>query len=470
MESHDSRMNSDAYYALIENRRSTRLYKELPVPPEVVRRVVEAATRAPTACNRQLWHFVVITDPAVKERVSRMGDAGSQSYLYDAPVLIAVFYDTSMESHNPCYTPYITTGMAVYAMLLAAEAEGLGAIYLGGIMDPAGVARSVGAPSPLRNLGIVCLGYRDDDPPAPNIRDLDDVLSYNTCEPAERRCLPDVRPEAWSLAQLADFRDKLLWYKGIGIDAKTLHVNPDPRFSPKVAYMTSRLGMIIARYDQPRVLDVLSDNGDLLLELLNACERDLGKLFAYDLTDGIARYVRERFKPVLATGKLAFLTNPGDDHLEIPLPGNSVEVIACYERLGQFADPSPLLAEMYRVLAPGGTALVVTSNRWYPHRYRYMRTLKGNYALGRNWDFGPERKFGPGEIADLCQAAGFRVASFTGLQPVEMKLAAAGQRLCQRLGRHALGDWIEDRRAQMYCRRGWTRRFSQTLVHELTKA
>jgi nitroreductase len=42
-----------------------------PVPREVIRECLEIAVQAPTGSNRQNWHFVVVTDPAVK---SAMGD------------------------------------------------------------------------------------------------------------------------------------------------------------------------------------------------------------------------------------------------------------------------------------------------------------------------------------------------------------------------------------------------------------
>lgn len=463
-------MESESHRRLAQGRRSTRLFEERAVPPEIIRRIIETAMFAPTACNRQLWHFVIITDPEVKEKVSRLGDAGSQSYLYDAPALIAVFYDTTMESRNPCCTPYITTGMAIYGLLLAAESEGIGAIYLGGIMEPPGVAKAVNAPPFLQNLGIVCLGYRADDPPAPNIRPVEEVISYNTCKMKEPLCHPDIRPHVWKLRQLADFRDKLLWYKGIGIDAKTLHVNPDPRLSPKLLYLSRRLGMLASEYAQPRILDVFSHNGDILLQLLQGCESEIGRLYAYDLTPGIARYIQERFKFILETEKLEFLVNPSVERIEIPLPENSVDIISCYERLGHFDDPSPLLKEMHRVLRPGGKAIVVTSNRYYPHRYRYARSMKKNYALGRNWDFGPERLFAPQVISALYRQAGFQIVNMTGLQPLEMKLISLGQNMCRRAGWHGLGDWLQDKHARMYCARSLTRYVSQTHVCELLKA
>ena len=284
-------MNGDDFLQLAAQRRSTRLFQERPVPDAVLRRIVAAATAAPTACNRQLWHFVAITDPEVKEQACRLSYA-EQSYLYDAPVLLAVFYDASLESRNPCKTPYISAGMAIYALLLAAEAEGLGSLYLGGIRVPRGLAEAVGAPPFLENLGLVCLGYRADTPPAPPRRPLDEVLSYNRCDLRAPHFPADIRPHLWSLRQLADFREKLLWYKGIGIDAQTLHVNPDPRFSPAIRHLTGRLGMLLARRERPRFLDVLSYNGDVLLQLLLAAGARLDKAYAYDLAPGILQYLR----------------------------------------------------------------------------------------------------------------------------------------------------------------------------------
>ena len=124
---------------------------------------------------------------------------------------------------------------------------------------------------------------------------------------------------------------------------------------------------------------------------------------------------------------------------------------------------------MHRVLAPGGKIIVLTSNKFYPHRYRYMRSIKGNYALGRNWDFGPERKFTPFELARLFRNAGFNIVSLEGLQPSEMKLVSLAQKALRRINWPEATNRLEDGRAQRYRARGPSRYFSQTFVHELTK-
>ena len=459
-------VDGSALLALLAGRRSARMFNEEPVPRDLVEKLVQAATMLPTACNRQLWHFVAITDPVLKEKVSNFSDA-QQSYLYDAPTLIAVFYDTSLETHNPCNTAEITMGIAIGGLLMAAEAQGLGAIYLGGIRKPSGICKALGVGSFLRCFGLVCIGWRDDDPPAPNRRPVTDVLEFDTCTRTRPRFHADIRPHLWSLSQTADFRDKLLWYKGVHIDARTLHVDPDLRNSPVFQFMIGRLGMMLARYDKPRVLDVLSFNGDVVYQLLNTAATQVETIYAYDLAPGIARYIRERFQRLAPPGHFDCLVNADENRIAIPLPDGHVQVMACYERLEHFENPLPLLLEMRRVLAPGGRAFVLVSNRFYPHLYRYRRMWKKNFALGRNWNRGPERKYEPSQIENLLKQAGFQITEAFGVQPAFLKGASLVASLCSRMGQQRWSDRISDWSSQRFVISGWLRKTSSILAYEL---
>jgi nitroreductase/ubiquinone/menaquinone biosynthesis C-methylase UbiE len=462
-------LKSATFYDLAKSRRSTRIFAESPVSPDIIRRIVAAATEAPTACNRQLWHCVAVTDPDVKIRMSRYSSA-EQSYLYDAPVLLAVFYDCSLENRNPCKTPFIGAGMALYAMLLAAEEEGLGAIYLGGIRNPSGIAKALNAPPFLTNVGVICLGHKADTPPCPPRRPVDGILSYEQCDLKHPHFHADIRPHLWSLRQLADFRDKLVWYKGVHIDGLTLHADPDARFSDKYRYLTGRVGRLCSNYKKPTVLDVLSLNGALALQLLNTCGSDIETLYTYELTPGTLEYMRAYFKTLIRPPEnLKELLNEDPDVLRIPLPDHSADVVTCYERLEHFNDPSQILREMYRVLKPGGKLLVTVSNRFYPHLYRYKRMRNREYALGRNWNRGPERKYEPREIETAFRKAGFTVDEMTGLQPVEQKFLSVLEQLCRKFNRHNLADTLSDRNDQMYVTHSLSRYVASTLSYELSK-
>jgi nitroreductase len=58
----------DAIYGL----RATRVYDDRPLPPDVLTRILEAATRACSAGNTQPWDLVVVVDREVKQQLKQM--------------------------------------------------------------------------------------------------------------------------------------------------------------------------------------------------------------------------------------------------------------------------------------------------------------------------------------------------------------------------------------------------------------
>jgi nitroreductase len=59
----------DASLALV-TKRDTRRYAERAVPEAVVRRVLEGGRLAGGSRNRQPWRFVIVADPALRERLA----------------------------------------------------------------------------------------------------------------------------------------------------------------------------------------------------------------------------------------------------------------------------------------------------------------------------------------------------------------------------------------------------------------
>lgn len=49
--------------------RAIRYFKDEPVSDDVIRKILDAAIQAPSGSNRQSWHFVVVTDPAIKKTI-----------------------------------------------------------------------------------------------------------------------------------------------------------------------------------------------------------------------------------------------------------------------------------------------------------------------------------------------------------------------------------------------------------------
>jgi nitroreductase len=73
--------------------RSIRKYKSQPIPDETLRKILEAGRRAPSWENVQPWHFIVIEDADIKEKLSRL--ASGQKQVKQAPVVIGVCGDLS---------------------------------------------------------------------------------------------------------------------------------------------------------------------------------------------------------------------------------------------------------------------------------------------------------------------------------------------------------------------------------------
>jgi len=77
----------------IHNWRSIRKYKSQLIPEDALRKILEAGRRAPSWQNVQPWHFIVIEDAGIKEKLSRL--ATGQKQVEQAPVVIGVCGDLS---------------------------------------------------------------------------------------------------------------------------------------------------------------------------------------------------------------------------------------------------------------------------------------------------------------------------------------------------------------------------------------
>jgi len=65
----EMRQRSQAFFDLMKQRHSTRDFADKLVPLDVVMKCLETAGRAPSGANQQPWHFVVVTDPAIKHKI-----------------------------------------------------------------------------------------------------------------------------------------------------------------------------------------------------------------------------------------------------------------------------------------------------------------------------------------------------------------------------------------------------------------
>src|SRR5690606_40125894 len=115
---------------LAKRRFSVRSYKDIPVEEEKLMQVLEAGRIAPSACNYQPVHFVVVSDEMQKERVC---STYSGSWLKEAPIIIVacgaygLSWRRSFDGKDHCD---IDVAIAVDHMTLAATELGLGTCWV----------------------------------------------------------------------------------------------------------------------------------------------------------------------------------------------------------------------------------------------------------------------------------------------------------------------------------------------------
>ena len=150
------------FWQAVRQRYSVRAYaREQPVSDEIVAGLLSAAIEAPSAGNRQPWHFYVVRDPAL--RVGLVQAAGGQDFIAEAPVAIVVCAHAERSAKRYGQrgaTLYCLqdTAAAVVHILLAATALGLGTCWVGAFDEEQ--ARAVlHLPPELRPVAIVPVGY-----------------------------------------------------------------------------------------------------------------------------------------------------------------------------------------------------------------------------------------------------------------------------------------------------------------------
>jgi len=202
----------------VQQRTSIRGFRPDPVPREVMERILELATRAPSAMNTQPWEFIVITGDVLKkirrdnvERIrsgaspnpqhvvvdwpresiyrQRQVDLAKQLFqamgieredkekraqwmergfrYFDAPAAIIICTDRALSESGPL----LDIGAAIQTICLAALPFGLGTcIEDQGVMYPDVLRQYADIPDSKRIIMAVAIGYPDPGFPANRVR------------------------------------------------------------------------------------------------------------------------------------------------------------------------------------------------------------------------------------------------------------------------------------------------------------
>jgi nitroreductase len=200
-------------------RRSVRAFTPQSIPKDVLARIVEAATTAPSSTNRQPWRFTVVTSRAVRDRMvaavaakaaeikaiiargHHAEDFGNYGDFFHEPLasaaaivvpqyreypdLIANLIESgggdprAYSTASAMQAELVSTSAAIMALLVQVHAEGLGACMMAGPMiAKREIQTMLGISEPWNMLGAIALGHPAETPPVRGRKPLDRVVDW----------------------------------------------------------------------------------------------------------------------------------------------------------------------------------------------------------------------------------------------------------------------------------------------------
>lgn len=170
----------DAVVAPLLSHRSVRAYRPDALPPQALPTMMAAAQSAASSSNLQTWSVVAVRDADRKRRLSAM--AGHQAHIEEAPLLLVFLADLSrirrigahlarpvegLDHLDTFLMAVIDAALAAQNAVVAAEAMGLGTVYIGGMRNqPEQVAAELALPPGTFAVFGLVVGHPDPARPA----------------------------------------------------------------------------------------------------------------------------------------------------------------------------------------------------------------------------------------------------------------------------------------------------------------
>lgn len=364
---------------LLAARRSCRDFDGSPVPQEVLEAILADAVEAPSSCNHQNWHFVVVSDPERRREACEI--AGGNPHFETCGALVYLCFQKGWTHGN--FSIVQSVAGAAYHMILSAHLRGYDAIWNAGIGDHGRLRALLGLPEIMELQGAIAIGRAAPSAPtgkAPR-RPLSDVVSWERfsrpahaiypVRPAARYPFFAIRnernpfaiwdPRCWSWEQIADFRGLAVWAKsplaGVYVsrrqgDATAVELSLLPELGPEA-----------------RILDVLPWGGTGTAALL--AQAGGRAITVAELSERNLRFITERMEREGAgPGQIETAVMDGP---RLPLADNSLDAAVCLQALEHCPEPERLLNEIARVLRPGAPVVISARNLWSRYGWHWWR-------------------------------------------------------------------------------------------------
>lgn len=166
------------FFELIEKRHSVRKFKEKGISDADLQKILEAANRAPSAGNLQSYEIVAVKTLEMKKKLNNAVNY-EKNYFDKVPAILVFFAHPERsekygERGAELYCVQDATIACTYAQL-AAQELGISSVWIGSFDDKK-LSEVLNAPSNLKPVVILPLGYSDEEPHVTDRRALNDLV------------------------------------------------------------------------------------------------------------------------------------------------------------------------------------------------------------------------------------------------------------------------------------------------------
>jgi nitroreductase/SAM-dependent methyltransferase len=334
----------------IRNRRSIRKFKDRKIDRKAREKIIEAGRYAPSACNLQMWHFIVVDKKDVKEKLYSI--ANSPSAIKNSDFTVFVLYDKKTTPKN--YANVQSASAAIQNMLLQAYSLGIGSVWLNEYGDPNKVKEILGIPDNFIQISAVAFGYPDETPKCPARRE--GVVSYNSFGKMTDQAYPNsLNPDDWTMEEIKSYHSFKIRAKS---PSSEIHQSDSKGFKLVVDEIDPIKG---------KVLDVFPYYANYTHAIVKAGKiKDLSVL---EMSDEVLNFIKWKIGNSVKTIKgLA----------EFPIMDESFDCVTCLGALDLTPSTKKIISEIHRVLKENGIFYLLFSNEISPFGlYFHYRMFRG---------------------------------------------------------------------------------------------
>jgi len=157
----------------IIRRRSIRRYEMKEIQNDVLNKILEAGRQAPSAANRQPFHFIVLTDDKIKRELSK---GFFNRFIKNSAVTIVGC--ANIGNILTGKWSIVDTTIALQNMVIAANAMGIGSCWIGDFKEEK-VKQLLKIPSEWNVVALVSFGYAAEQPKPKRKKSIKELVSFN---------------------------------------------------------------------------------------------------------------------------------------------------------------------------------------------------------------------------------------------------------------------------------------------------